>query len=131
MTERDPKTGRFPKGNGAGWGGAAKGASTSRLRDAGDAYSDAVRALKDDPAHRAVKQELQADMLAIQIEIARNGETESNRLNAADKVLDRLGGKPRQQTDVTSGGERLQSYVMIVPPEADSVEEWEAAGQRH
>lgn len=133
MAERDPKTGRFPRGNGAGhggprngegWGGSAKGASTApRLGPAGDPESDAIRALLRDPANMEAKAEFQAEMLAIQIGIARGGESEANRLNAADKVLDRLGGKPKQQTDITTGGERI-GYVIPAPPESPDAETW-------
>lgn len=137
-TPRNPGSGKRPvntpasriPAGGEGWGGPAKGASVSRLREAGDPESDAVRALSRDPEHLAFKEALQANMLAVQIEIARAGEAEANRLNAADKVLDRLGGKPKQQTDITSAGERI-GYVIEAPAEAPDADAWAAQHRPH
>lgn len=135
---RNPGSGKAPHNGpasgipaqGAGWGGAAKGASTSRLREKGDPESDAIRALSTDPAHMAIKEAVEAEMLGVQIEIARTSSFEGNRLTAADKVLDRLRGKPKQQTDITSNGERI-GYVIEAPAEAPDAEAWAAQHRPH
>lgn len=79
------------RGNGAGWGGPAKGASTSRI-DAGEA-GEAIRALARDPANKSLKDEMRADLWARLHHIALNGETETVQVTAADKLLDRIDGK--------------------------------------
>lgn len=64
------------------------------------------------------------EFLEILADIARHGDGEANRVNAADKVLDRLIGKPKQAVDVTTDG-RPMGYVNV-PPVAKTMEEWEA-----
>jgi hypothetical protein len=100
---------------GAGWGGAKKGASMSRITS--DAIGEAIRAMSRDPEHMAQKHELAAEMLAIQIDAARNSEAEAMRIMAADKVQDRLLGKPTTQVDNRiSGGEGGAIGFTWLPP---------------
>ncbi len=123
MAERDPKTGRFPprpqapKG-GTGWGGAAKGASTSRITP--DAHGEAIRALSRDPANKAHKEHLAAEMLAVVVDVARNGDAETARIQAADKAMDRLIGKAMQRSEVSGpegGPQETKVTIQIVEPE--------------
>lgn len=125
MPERDPKTGRFPprpsapKG-GKGWGGEAKGASTSRIT--ADAHGEAIRALSRDPANKAHKEHLAAEMLAVVVDVARNGDAETARIAAADKAMDRLIGKALQRTELggpDGGAVPMRIERVIVDPVAD------------
>jgi hypothetical protein len=122
MPERDPKTGRFPprpsapKG-GKGWGGEAKGASTSRIT--ADAHGEAIRALSRDPANKAHKEHLAAEMLAVVVDVARNGDAETARIAAADKAMDRLIGKALQRTELggpDGGAVPMRIERVIVDP---------------
>lgn len=58
------------------------------------------------------------EMVEIVHSIARKGETDTVRLNAAKDVLDRAGYKPVDSIDVTSGGETIKAIEYIVPTEA-------------
>jgi hypothetical protein len=125
MPERDPKTGRFPprpsapKG-GKGWGGEAKGASTSRIT--ADAHGEAIRALSRDPANKAHKEHLAAEMLAVVVDVARNGDAETARIAAADKAMDRLIGKALQRTELggpDGGAVPMRIERVIVDPVAN------------
>jgi hypothetical protein len=95
---------------GAGYGGEARGYSRPAITDADQAA--ALSALGRDPAHRAAREALRAEALAVQVRVMREGEHEHVRVMAADKVLDRLGGRPtvgapgeggEQVTQVTFG----------------------------
>ncbi len=55
------------------------------------------------------------EMANIVHKIAREGETDTNRLNAAKDMLDRAGYKPVDSVDVTSGGEIIQSIEYVIP----------------
>ena len=131
MAERDPKTGRFPKGNGAGrggsakgkgWGGPARGASTSRIR-VGD--PDGIQALSNDPAVKARQAKRAAALTDHLFDLAMNADRQETQLSAAIACLDRTEGKPLQRQDVTSQGGRV-GYVIAAPDEAESSEAWEA-----
>lgn len=88
---RDPKTGRFPKGNGAGWGGPAKGASTSRIKP-GD--PDGIRTMN---RGKEVQAERREKVLRMYEEIVDDPEQPvMARITAGDKLLDRIDGKPMQ-----------------------------------
>lgn len=79
----------FPKGNGAGWGGGKKGEGTKARFHAGDEHRGAHNA-ENVQAAIADREEV----LALYTEIVRDkGETASNRINAGDKLLDRIEGK--------------------------------------
>lgn len=108
MAARDPKTGRFPKGNGAGrggpakgagtgkgWGGPARGASTSRIRP-GDPES--IQRLSNNPDVKA-RQALRAEALTDHLfDLAMNAERQETQLAAAVACLDRIEGKPIQRS---------------------------------
>jgi hypothetical protein len=124
MPERDPKTGRFPprpsapKG-GKGWGGEAKGASTSRIT--ADAHGEAIRALRWDKDNAAQKEQVAAQMRHVLYDVALNGDAETARINAADKLLDRIEGKPKQH---------LEHTVRDVPAEQLTDDELAAIARR-
>jgi hypothetical protein len=126
-TPRNPGTGKAPHngnangpGMGAGWGGPANGASTSRLAGAGDAYSDAIRALAADPRHAASKVPLRELVFRTWVEVAAGGESESARVVAAEKLMDRLDGKATQRSEVTGADAGpLEIVRRIVDPKAE------------
>jgi len=101
---------------GMGWGGEAKGAGKR-------VPLDEVRPLRWDPANQERKEEIAAEMRGVLYHVALQGEAEQSRINAADKLLDRIEGKPVQRQDVTSKGERM-GYVMTAPAEAEDAEAW-------
>lgn len=104
MSERDPKTGRFPPGNGAGWGGAKKRKSTSRFQ-AGDEHRG---------AHTASAIEAKAERVARHLDnierIAFHGETETNRLNASRAIVDILDPPTKR---IALGGDAAGQPVAI------------------
>lgn len=55
------------------------------------------------------------EMVGIVHQIARKGETDTNRLSAAKDMLDRAGFKPVDSVDVTSNQETIKTITMIVP----------------
>lgn len=118
---RDPVTGRFPKGNGRSFYGDANGASTSRLREKGDPYSDAIRALSHDPAHAEHKMSIAAEAFAVPIEIMRDAE-HPERLAASREVTRRLLGEPEKR--MTLAGDADRPVVMVrkffQPPESEA-----------
>ena len=107
--------------NGAGWGGPARGASTSRLSTSGDIYSDQVRALRFDGEHMARKEAVAAQMRAVLYAVAIEGEAEAVRVAAADRLLDRIEGKPKQALDATL---RQAPMVLHVPDEEPDHDAW-------
>ena len=122
MAERDPKTGRYPKGNGAGsgagWGGPAKGAGAAPI-DASE-YGDAIRALARDPKHMESKAVLRELVFATWVQVATSSEQDSARVSAADKIMERLDGKATG-TMLMGGAEGATPIVIerrIVDPAA-------------
>ena len=97
---RDPKIGRFPKGNGSGrggpakghgWGGPPKGASTTRIK-LGD--PEGIQALSNDAeikARAAARAETLLDHL---FHLAMKGEREETQLAASVAYLNRVEGMP-------------------------------------
>jgi len=105
-----------PKGSGIpakgpGWGGPARGASKSRI-DAGPA-GDAIRAMARDPAVIADKEQAAEQMRNVLYGLALGAENEHARITAADKLLDRLEGKPLARNDLTSGGEKVATFTIV------------------
>lgn len=122
-----PGSGKPPhngSARGAGWGGPAKGASTSRIKP-GD--PDGIQATRGGSMSRWNQERREAaadDARDLYDAVMRNEEEPTlNRMAAADKLLDRIEGKPVQKQDVTSAGERV-GYVIAAPPEAADAEEW-------
>jgi hypothetical protein len=116
-----PKRPSAPKG-GTGWGGEAKGASTSRIT--ADAHGEAIRALSRDPANKAHKENLAAEMLAVVVQVAREGDAETARIQAADKAMDRLMGKAVQVAQLEHGGPG--AFVIMGEPETEDASAWQA-----
>ena len=114
---------------GHGWGGSAKGAHDHRQAPAGDEYSDHVRALARDPKHAEAKAPLRELAMTVWVEVCKDV-AHPQRVVAAEKLMDRLDGKPKQQTDITSGGDRL-GYVIAAPTEAADAEEWASQHKPH
>lgn len=111
------------RGNGAGWGGPAKGASTARIKP-GD--PDGIQAMSNDAEVKALADARRLKVMAFYERVVDNeAETTPNRLNAGDKLLDRIDGKPMQRQDVTSKGEQI-GYVIAAPEEDESPEAWQA-----
>lgn len=116
MPERDPKTGRFPprasapKG-GRGYGGAAKGEGSKA------GITPEVRALRWDEGNLAQKEEIAAQMRHVLYDVALNGDADASRINAADKLLDRIEGKAVQKSQISGGdGGPLVIERRIVDP---------------
>ena len=111
------------RGNGAGWGGPARGASSSRIKP-GD--PDGIQAMVNDPDVKALADARRLKVMAFYERVVDDeAETTPNRLNAGDKLLDRIDGKPMQRQDVTSKGEQI-GYVIAAPEEDESPEAWQA-----
>lgn len=127
-----PRTSTTRRGNGAGhggpakgrgWGGDPKGASAAqKLAPAGDDYSDQIRALSRDPKHAEAKAPLRELALTAWVEVIKDA-AHPQRVVAAEKLMDRLDGKPTQPTDLTSKGERM-GYVITAPPESEDADAW-------
>lgn len=114
-----PGTNGPAKGPGKGqWGGPAKGASTSRI-EPGDPAG--IRALARDPANKALKDEMRAELWAKLHSIALTGENETVQVSAADKLLDRIDGKPKQTQEIQAN---VASYVVRAPADPSSEDEW-------
>jgi hypothetical protein len=112
MAERDPKTGRFPKRpsapkGGTGYGGAAKGQGQR-------VPLDEVRPLRWDKDNLAAKEEVAAQMRGVLYQVAMAGDAEASRINAADKLLDRIEGKPMQRSEVSGpDGKALPAGIQV------------------
>ena len=124
-TPRNPGTGKAPHNGpaanagkgGDGWGGHPKGASTAKPIDS-TADGDAIRALRHDPANVAAKAVLSGAMRQVLFDVATNaGEPGPSRVNAADKLLDRIEGKATQRSEVSGrDGSPLAVEWRVVRP---------------
>lgn len=102
---------RLPRA-GAGWGGPRRGAHELRLlKPAGDPESDAIRAMSHDPDIKARNEAWAEEMRAVLYRVATTGDAEMARISAADKLLDRIEGKPVAKTLV--GGAEDAGPVQI------------------
>lgn len=118
----DPRHPRRGNGPGKGqWGGEAKGASVSRILPGED--GGAIRALALDPSNKALKDGMRAELWARLHHIALNGETEVVQVTAADKLLDRIDGKPKQTQEIEA---RVASHVIRAPAKPADAAEWAA-----
>jgi hypothetical protein len=107
---------------GAGWGGPASGGNS--LKNTDDPATQRRRSmLRFDGEHQARKEEVAAEMRGVLYDIATEAPETMARLNAADKLLDRIEGKAVQKSDITTKGDRL-GYVIAAPQEAADAEEW-------
>jgi hypothetical protein len=117
----DPNHPRRGNGPGKGqWGGPAKGASTSRILP-GD--PDGIAALARDPTNKALKDSMRAELWQRLHHIALNGENETVQVTAADKLLDRIDGKPKQTQEIEA---RVASHVVRAPAKPADAAEWAA-----
>lgn len=101
MAGRDPRTGRFPKGNGAGRGGGAKGEgmgegwggqATGRSRPD---LTAGVQRLSNDADARARADQRREKVLAMYEGYVDDAAAHPMvRIAAGDKLLDRIEGKP-------------------------------------
>ena len=117
-----------PKGE--GWGGPAKGASTSRIKP-GD--PDGIQAMSNDfdvrQASKALREYIKPHMLALldkQLELAQGNDNLA--LQATQALLNRV-DPPQTRQDVTSKGEQIGSYVIAAPPEDESSDAWQSRQQ--
>jgi hypothetical protein len=101
VAERDPKTGQFPKGNGAGWGGPKKGASTSRIRK-GD--PEGIQRMSNDPDVKAAAAERIATLKEHLFTLARNAERQETQLAATVAYLNRELGTPAASVSAQVSG---------------------------
>jgi hypothetical protein len=95
-----------PKGSGipakgAGWGGPAKGASTSRIKP-GD--PDGIRPLRWDADNIAAKEEVAAQMRGVLHQVALAGENEHARIAAAGRLLDHIEDRKTKITATAGNG---------------------------
>ena|SRR5215207_765535 len=91
MAARDPKTGRFPKGQGPGWGGPAKGRSASRIKP-GD--PDGIQPMSHDPRLLAKAEERTGILKDHLFGLALAAEREETQLAATVAFLNREEGMP-------------------------------------
>jgi phage terminase small subunit len=72
------------------------------------------------PDVRAYLKSIAGEMADIVHSLARSGETDTVRLNAAKDVLDRAGYKPVDAIDITSNGDVIKAIEYIVPASASN-----------
>lgn len=121
--ERDPKTGRFPKGNGAGkgqWGGPAKGMGAERLMPKGDDYSDTIRALSRDPKHAEAKVAMRELVWQTWVSVAQGGDTDASRVAAATQMAKRVGMPEEPVETRVTGAEGGPVFIVTGVPRADA-----------
>lgn len=104
-----PEKWTYRAGMGPGWGGPAKGASTasgnmqwSRGMRHLESATDTEKAFRE--ANRLRRAALRERMMNVLETIAETSDSDMARLSAADKVLDRLDGKPKQTVASTVSG---------------------------
>ncbi len=104
-----------PKGNGPGkgdgWGGPAKGASTSRIKP-GD--PDGIQALSNDAEIKARRERRLALVEDKIFDLSQNAEREETQLTAAVAYRNQILGNPMQRQDVTSNGEKIAPLVVEI-----------------
>ena len=104
----------FKPPGGPGWGGPAKGASTSRIRP-GD--PDGIQQMSNDPEVRARQAERAARLHDHLYALATDAERQETQLAATIAFLDRVEGKPVSRVDNrVSGGERGAINDTWLPP---------------
>jgi hypothetical protein len=104
--------------SGSGWGGPAQGAHEHRpLGGADDEYAQEVRRRARDEGVMARKEEVLAILRLKMLDIAFEGDGHAVQLAAADKLADRLEGKPVQKTQLSNpdGGPLIVERVLVEP----------------
>ena len=99
------------------------------LEPKGDPESDAIRALIRDPKNEEAKRPLRELAYGVWVEVCKD-QQHPQRVVAAEKLMNRIDGMPKQQTDITSGGERI-GYVIEAPAEAPDADAWAAQHRPH
>jgi hypothetical protein len=99
----------FGPAKGAGWGGPAKGAGTRFVK--GEVHP--LQGKGRTAAVLADKAVVSEQMRQVLYGIALDGENDHARIAAADKLLDRLEGKPIARSDLTSGGEKMATFTIV------------------
>lgn len=109
---------------GEGWGGGKSGKPAeeftaenqppAEVKVAGMQVADEIRAMIAEKKHKLAQKLL---------DLSEGAESEAVQLQATIAALDRVMGKPAASVDVTSKGERT-GYVIAVPVEAETAEEW-------
>jgi hypothetical protein len=112
---------------GAGWGGPAKGASTSRIKAGPE--GDAIRAMRWDPDKTVAREERIAALKAKLEDLAFNAEREETQLSAAVALLNREEGLPvaRQISATVDSAEKVLRIEIVDEPSADPAPNGEAA----
>lgn len=129
MPKGQPATSATRHGNGAGgpgWGGPARGASTSRILP-GD--PDGIQAMgSTSPPAKARAAERAAIMEDVLFGIATTEGAplayDMVRVNAAAKLHAILKGLPMQRQDLTTKGQALGGYVVRGPTPLEGMGEW-------
>ena len=114
MTKHTTPTTR-PRGNGPGWGGPAKGAGTGTRPHIVPGPGRGHTSPAGD-ARRERDAKWAEEMRQLYYEVATNPrETTQNKLTAADKLLDRIEGKPKQATEISGpDGGPIQTESLLV-----------------
>lgn len=87
-----PRYGGPPKGASfMGWGGPARGAGGPEFAPGKTDYQQAISALAADPKHMEAKAALRELALKTWVDVAQDGQNESARVSAADKLAARVG----------------------------------------
>jgi len=102
-------------GNGAGWGGPAKGPGN---KGPGPGRGITNRSVADLMAAAGARELAAERWLAIL-----NDPAHPKHAEMIAKAADRMDGAPTQHQDLTSGGQRL-GYVITAPAEAEDADAW-------
>lgn len=107
-----------PGSKGQGWGGAAKGASTSRIKP-GD--PDGIQAMSNNAAVKASAAERIAELTRNLEHLAFNAEREETRVSATVHALNRLEGMPvARQITAEASVERVLRIELVDEPGTDA-----------
>lgn len=141
MSERDPKTGRFPKGRGLGqhgdrkgegWGGPRKG--DGLIIDSSE-LAQAVSALATDPANQAAKAAMRHLSLSTWVDVAQSSDNDGARVTAAEKIMERIDGKVPQRAHIGADADAGPLSIKVIledlttDAESEGPEAASAAGQ--
>jgi hypothetical protein len=99
MAVRDPKTGRFPPGNGSGWGGPKRGESQTAGRVA------EFQPMSNDPEIAAARETRIAELKEHLYGLAKSAERQETQLAATVAYLNRELGTPAASLNARVDGE--------------------------
>lgn len=114
---------------GAGWGGPAKGAKRKTFCKSDPDIAQLMRKRDPDAYAELIanKDALRLKMAGVIVEVALNSENDVARVSAADKVLDRLDGKPGQTVKYEgapielAAGELMVDSAMLTPENREAL----------